>query len=677
MTDIEYMNEQEYREMYVGIKWDINKYNEAVKWLNDRTKEYDEGHPTVSDEEWDDVYFDVQEYERQHPEHISSDSPTQKIDYKIVNELQKVKHNHPMLSLDKTKDIEEIKSFIGDKNYIMMAKMDGLTCSLLYEDGKLVSAETRGNGEVGEDITHNALVIPSIPKKINDKHRLVIDGEIICTYKDFEQFKDEYKNPRNFASGSIRLLDSKECAKRKLTFVAWDLINTLNFTTLSDKLYYLYDLGFTVVPLSSSTIDEFSLETIILIEELKSFCKKKSYPIDGAVIKYNDINDYNNAGRTDHHFKGGIAYKFYDEEYETRLKDIEWSMGRTGVLTPVAIFEPIDIDGTIVERASLHNVSVMRETLGDCAYVGEPLKVFKANMIIPQIAEAGPKFTWDEVVKRNGAPANDNPEFCPICQAATAIQTSADGVENLVCTNPQCEGKLINILDHFCGKKGFDIKGLSKKTLEKLVDWEWVNDITDIPKLKNYRKEWINKPGFGEASVDKILKAIDNAFAEAPLHAFISGLGIQFIGSRVSKQICEHVETWKEFRDLIDSNFNFGTWAGFGPEMDYTLHNFDYSKADALINFITFKPEEHLGNSVKLNAQNFVITGKLQNFKNRQELVDLIEQNGGKVLTSISVKVNYLINNDINSTSAKNKKAKELNIPIITEEEIMEMINND
>ena len=316
----------------------------------------------------------------------------------------------------------------------------------------------------------------------------------------------------------------------------------------------------------------------------------------------------------------------------------------------------------------------MRETLGDCAYIGEPLKVFKANMIIPQIAEAGPKFTWDEVVKYNGASANDNPEFCPICQAATAIQTSTDGVENLICTNPQCEGKLINKLDHFVGKKGLDIKGLSEKTLEKLIDWEWVNNITDIPKLKEHRAEWISKPGFGQASVDKILKAIDDRLAEAPLHAFISGLGIPLIGSRVSKQICEKVETWKEFRDLIHEDFDFTEWNGFGYEMNRALHEFDYTEADTIVDYITFKPEEHQDKSVKLDSCTFVITGKLQNFKNRQELVDVIEANGGKVASSVSSKTNYLINNDVNSTSSKNKKAKELNIPIITEEELMEML---
>ena len=266
------------------------------------------------------------------------------------------------------------------------------------------------------------------------------------------------------------------------------------------------------------------------------------------------------------------------------------------------------------------------------------------------------------------------PNKCPICGGDTKIIISESGVENLICTNPQCEGKIINILDHFCGKKGLDIKGLSEKTLEKLIDWGWVDSIIDIPKLKEHRNEWINKPGFGVASVDKILKAIDDRFAEAPLNAFISGLGIPLIGSRVSKQICEKVETWKEFRDLIHEDFDFTEWNGFGYEMNRALHEFDYTEADTIVDYITFKPEEHQDKSVKLDAKNFVITGKLQNFKNRQELVDVIEANGGKVASSVSSKTNYLINNDVNSTSSKNKKAKELNIPIITEGELMEML---
>lgn len=655
-----------------------------IKCLNAWTKAYDEGHPIVSDKEWDDWYFEIVEYEKAYPHCIQPDSPTQVIHFEEVSELKKIKHNHPMLSLNKTKDIEEVKRFIGDKQCIVMAKMDGLTCSLHYEGGKLISAETRGNGEIGEDITHNAMVISSIPKRIKYKEPLTIDGEIICDYKTFKIVKAEagYKNPRNYAAGSIRLLDNGECYNRKLTFIAWDVMNPeekkhREIGWLSDNLQFLSRLNFKIVPFlicANDSNSDFTYDAESSIDILKERCARLQYPIDGIVFKYDMLKDYDEAGRTDHHFKGGIAYKFYDEIYDTRLKYIEWSMGRTGVLTPIAIFEPIDIDGSTVERASLHNVSVMRETLGDCAYIGEPLKVFKANMIIPQIAEAGPKFTWDEVIKYNGAPANDNPEFCPICQAATVIQTSADGVENLICTNPQCEGKLVNILDHFCGKKGLDIKGLSEKTLEKLIDWGWVNDITDIPKLKDHRDEWVNKPGFGVASVDKILKAIDDRLAEAPLSAFISGLGIPLIGTRVAKQICEKVETWKEFRDLIHEDFDFTEWNGFGPEMNSALHKFDYTEANAIVEYMTFKPAEHQDKTVKLDSCIFVMTGKLQNFKNRQELVDKIEAAGGKVASSVSSKTNYLINNDVNSTSAKNKKAKELGIPIITEEDFLEML---
>lgn len=652
----------------------VEDYLGYIKCLNEWTKAYDEGKPIVSDKEWDNLYFKVVEYEKAYPDCIQSDSPTQNIHFEEVSELKKVKHNHPMLSLAKTKDVEEVKSFIGDKDYIVMAKMDGLTCSLHYEGGKLVSAETRGNSEVGEDITHNAMVISSIPKRIPIKDSFTVDGEIICTYKDFEEIGGEYKNPRNFAAGSIRLLDSKECKKRKLTFVAWDIINS-DISLLCNKLDYLFSLGFTVVPYLYN--DELNNDVEKLMDMVKYCAKKKSYPIDGLVIKYNWVNDYELAGRTDHHFKGGLAYKFYDEEYETRLKNITYDVSRNGVLTPVAIFEPIDIDGTTISRASLHNMSVMYDTLGRDPYYGERIKVAKMNMIIPQITWAD-KRDYGEIVAAGGATCDrngiDGYFVCPACGSICDIWRSETGVEELRCDNPQCAGKLIQRLDHFCGKKGLDIKGLSEKTLEKLTDWGWINDISDIPKLKEHRSEWVNKDGFGQASVDKILKAIDNRLAEASLYAFISGLGIPLIGTRVAKQICEKVETWREFRDLIHEDFDFTEWDGFGYEMNRALHDFDYEEADKIVESITFKPEEHEDKTDKFNNMNFVITGKLTKFKNRQELVDLIENAGGKVQSAVSAKTMYLINNDVNSTSSKNKKAKELNIPIITEEEFMEML---
>ena len=367
----------------------INKMQELVDKLNYYTKYYDMGQSLISDKEWDDMYFELQDLESFFGVYLS-DSPTQKVNYQVVNKLNKVKHNHPMLSLDKTKSIDKVKSFLGNRDFICMAKMDGLTCSLRYLDGKLVSAETRGDGIEGEDILHNALQVKNIPKRINYKEELVIDGEIICTYNDFKNFEKEYKNPRNFASGSIRLLDSKESSMRNLTFIAWDIIKGLDekklltgYDRLSSKLLEADELGFTIVPF------EINLPEYETIEQIMEIVKKSSsiYPIDGLVFKYDNCDEYAEMGRTDHHFKGGIAIKFYDEEYETTLQDIEWTMGRTGVLTPVAIFEPIDIDGTEVSRANLFNVSVMLDTLGQ-PYVGQKIWVIKSNQIIPQIIRA-------------------------------------------------------------------------------------------------------------------------------------------------------------------------------------------------------------------------------------------------------------------------------------------------
>lgn len=360
-----------------------------VDKLNYYTKLYDEGRPEISDKEWDDLYFELVYLETSTGIYLP-ESPTQRVNYEVKNELLKVTHNHPMLSLNKTKDISEVEAFIGNKEYIVMAKMDGLTCSLYYQKGRLVRAETRGNGIIGEDITHNALVIPSIPKKINYQDDLIVDGEVICTYENFKEFENNYKNPRNFASGSIRLLDANECAKRKLTFVAWDAVEGLNYEHLHTKLYKLDKLGFITVPfhvksnIPNDNINQPNVTT--MIDWIRT--ENPIFPIDGAVIKYDKVEEYYAAGRTDHHFKGGLAYKFYDEEYETKLIDIEWTMGRTGVLTPVAILEPIEIDGTEVSRASLHNISIMEKTLHGAGWKGQRVKVAKMNMIIPQITSA-------------------------------------------------------------------------------------------------------------------------------------------------------------------------------------------------------------------------------------------------------------------------------------------------
>ena len=639
------------------------KIRQLIDLLNSTTALYDSGHTILTDEEWDEKYFELQKLEKE-TGIIFKDSPTQQINYSTVTALKKIEHNHPMLSLDKTKDLAEIKAFLSKKDFIAMAKMDGLTCSLTYENGKLVRAETRGNGAIGEDILHNAEVIPSIPKRINYKDQVIIDGEIICTYSDFETFSTEYKNPRNFASGSIRLLNSKECEKRKLKFIVWDIIKPFNNISneIIVQLAKAKTLGFTICPF------DFDDEIENLVEKIKKECQELSYPIDGIVFKFRDLSLREKLGYTSHHFKNAIAYKFYDETYETRLKRISWTMGRTGVLTPVAVFDPIDMDGSIVERASLHNVSVMREILGDCAYVGEHLQVYKANMIIPQIASAGPHYDYGYVVSHGGVSANDSPEYCPICCGVVSYKDN-NGVVTLECDNPYCEGKILNRLEHFASKKGLDIKGLSLATFEKLLDWKWIESLIDIFKLKEHREEWISKPGFGVASVDKILNSIEES-KNTTLDAFIASLGIPLIGNTVSKELIKYFKTYDEFRDAVnDDTYHFSTIDGFGPEMDNELKYFDYSEADEIYHLLNIKIPEEKEENLKLKDLTFVITGKLKKYKNRAELVDVISKAGGKVASSVSGKTNYLINNDITSNSSKNLTAKKLGVKIITEED--------
>jgi len=646
-----------------------------VDFLNATTEAYDEGKPYISDEKWDELYYELKELEKELG-YTLPNSPTQKIIYKKVSELKKVKHNHPMLSLDKTKSLNDIKSFIGKKRWIAMAKMDGLSCSLTYKEGKLVRAETRGNGIEGEDITHNAMIIPSIPKRIpfEEGDEFIVDGEIICTYKDFEPFKEKYKNPRNFASGSIRLLDSKECKNRNLTFVAWDdfynnhLYNYSEHTqTLCLKLFYLTESNFKVVPYFTGDSVDYIEGAIDLI---KAECKKYSYPIDGVVFKYDNIAEYEAAGRTDHHFKGGLAYKFYDEEYETEVKDIEWTMGRSGQLTPVLIYNDIDIEGSICNRASLHNISIMKDTMGE-AYPGQRVFIYRANQIIPQVASV-------QTNNPNNVPTFNIPNICPYCGEPTEIRKDNES-EVLYCTNPNCNGKLINRLDHFCGKKGLDIKGLSKKTLEKLIDWGWINSLEDIFKLQEHRIEWIDKSGFGIASVDKILNAIEES-KKCPTAKFIAAIGIPQIGKVASEELVRVYGTYDKFREAVSEvDKSLYDIKGIGEVMIEILCSFDYTEADNIFdNYITeMRPAVILSipaTKTKLDGKVFVITGKLKTYKNRNELKSVIEQNGGKVTDSVSKNTSYLINNDIESTSSKNKKAKELNIPIITEEDFSLLI---
>lgn len=644
-----------------------NKIRDLINNLNYYTKKYDEGHPEISDKEWDDMYFHLQDLENFYGIYYE-DSPTQKVNFQIVNELKKVTHNHPMLSLDKTKDIKEIEKFVGNKDYICMAKLDGLTCSLRYLDGKLISAETRGNGIVGEDVLHNVLQIKNVPKKINFKEELIVDGEVLCTYEDFEYYKDEYKNPRNFASGGIRLLDSKESASRRLSFIAWDCIKGLKEETLSGKLIQLEKLGFTIVPFEIN-LPEYTLESII--NQVKN-SSKNIFPTDGLVFKYDDCNEYEATGRTDHHFKGGIALKFYDEEYETSLLDIKWTMGRTGVLTPVAIFEPIDIDGTEVSRASLHNISVAQETLhtnfATIGWRGQHIKVAKMNMIIPQITEA--EEDSDGLTKFYF----NIPKICPICNKTTEIKKENNS-EMLYCENPQCEGKLVNRIEHFFGKKGLDAKGISKATIEKLINWGWVNRISDMFELSAHETEWKNISGFGEKSVNNILQSIRES-CNTNFESIISSAGIPLIGRTVARDLSKKFDGYSEFREAIKNGFDFTQYSGYGYEMQKAISEFDYNELDNIVEkYLTIKKNNDIINTEKLKDITFCITGKVNIWKNRDELSQTIMSLGGKVVGSVSKNVNYLINNDITSNSSKNLKAKDLGIKIISEQDFQKMFD--
>lgn len=625
---------------------------DKIDLLNKATKAYDEGHPIMSDKEWDNLYFS-----------IKSQADNQGINYQVASELKKVEHNHPMLSLDKTKDIEVLKSFIGNREYVIMPKYDGLSCSLLYKKGKLVRAETRGNGQVGEDITHNAMVIPSIPKIINDKsEEVIIDGEILCRQNVFENnFADQYSNARNFTAGSIRLLDSKECEKRGLEFWAWALIKSdYKTSSFNANLHHLFLNGFyetAIIPDKTKSLED-------CIEIIKSWAAYYSIPIDGVVVRYDDEEYSASLGNTAHHPRGALAFKFYDEIYSSRLLDIEWTMGRLGTLTPVAVFEPIEIEGAVVSRANLHNISIMNELLGDKPYQGQPIEVYRSNMIIPQIYSA------DKSEPTVRVECFEIPEICPYC-GAKLTQKNENGSIVLYCNNLECESNLVVRLDHFAGKKGLDIKGLSRATLEKLINYGWINSAIDIFNLEQHRDEWIKKEGFGPRSVDKILAAIDKSKESCELNKFISAIGIPLIGQNVAKDIAKYFSTYESFRDAVNNNYDFTQIPNFGLSKAYEIMNFDYQEADKIAELIIFsaaKPEKNLL-SAHLDGLTFVITGKLTEYKNRAELKSIIEENGGRVVETINKKTSYLINNDINSTSAKNLAAKKAGIPILSEKE--------
>ena len=653
------------------------EYEQLIKELNNATIQYDAAAPTMTDSEWDRKYFLVQDYEKTHTP--ASNSPTHSIIFSARSKLHKVQHSHAMLSLAKTKSLRDLRIYYDtfcrkDRIHLVaMQKMDGLSCSLTYKKGKLIAAETRGDGEIGEDVLHNALTIANIPKRLSKEIDLVVDGEVICNIDVFEQhFAQDYQNPRNFAAGSIRLLDPKECANRRLRFVAWDVIemencDTDNFVT---QLSFLRLLGFDCV--ATYLIDnDANIEQSFkdAIDAIKVASKDAHEPIDGVVFKMNNKAAGRRLGRTAHHFKDAIAFKFEDGLYTTTIKEVIWQEGRSGKMTPVAILEPVTIEGTIVERASLHNLSIYMDTV---PLPGDTVFVIKANLIIPQIAENRTHTLkgLDDKIKRREKAIERIPKICPNC-GTELIEEKSDTSLSLVCPSATCGGKLLNSLIHFCSKQGLDIQGLSEATLQFLIDEGWVTSRASIFNLSTYANKWKKQKGFGEASVNKIFNSIEAAKQNITLDNFLAALGIPLIGGRAAIDLAQHYESYREFREAIDSH-SLKTIKGFGPERISNLYSYDYSDADAIVDMIgDIKSIALVSSDKSLQNQTFVITGKLQNFKNRKECVQYIESKGGKVVNNITSQTSYLINNDISSTTVKNKEAKKLGVPIITEQDLL------
>lgn len=608
---------------------------------------YNTGEPIMSDQEYDLLVREVGEVEVGAP---------------VLDSLKKIDiSDRPMLSLDKCHTVEEVKSFASGKDVVASIKCDGLSVRIIYENGKIVSANTRGDGEVGADITEHIKQFKNVPKTIDYAGRLIVDGEAVILQHDFDEINagGQFKNPRNLAAGTLASLDTSLCRTRKLSFIAWDLIEPrldlynagLNF--LEDQCF------FDIVPwqycLASS--DNYTYENIN--NKIMKIAKEHGVPCDGVVWKFNDIAYGESLGRTAHHFLNGIAWKPAITEVETTLIDIEWSMGRTGVLTPVAIFEPVELLGSTIERASLHNLSISNEVLGIHPYQGQKIKVFKANEIIPQLSWADKEnVDYNNLIKCTS---------CPICGGDLEVKDN-DGVITVYCANPECDGKISKKIEHYCSRdKGLDIRGLSIKTIEKLIDLGWLNEIKDLYSLEEHKKDWIKLEGFGEKSVQNILDAIETS-KTTTLDKFISALGIPLVGRTIGKELAKLYPTWNDFRQ----EKNWSKIGGIGYEMEKALNSFNYAEADLIAEqYLVFEEIKTAPASNTVKGMTFVITGKLS--RKRDDIKADIEAAGGKVGSSVTGKTNYLVCNQPEDTT-KYHAAEDKGIPIITEEQLMEMI---
>ena len=644
------------------------RMKELVSLLNKASRAYyQEAQEIMSNYEYDRLYDELKDLEDELGITLSN-SPTVNVGYEVVSELPKERHESPMLSLDKTKEVEELKNFVGDQKVLMSWKMDGLTVVLTYRDGKLYKAVTRGNGEVGEVITNNAKVFKNVPVQIAYQGELILRGEAVIGYKDFEKINQEiedvdarYKNPRNLCSGSVRQLNNQITAKRNVMFYAFTLVQAdgVDFqNSRACQMEWLKSQGFTTVEYYMVTRDTVEDE----VAKFSSKISENDFPSDGLVLTYDDIAYGRSLGRTAKFPRDSFAFKWQDEIRETVLREIEWSPSRTGLINPVAIFDPVELEGTTVSRASVHNISIMEELeLG----IGDRIEVYKANMIIPQIAEN---------LTRSGV--KDIPCKCPVCQGETKIR-QVGNAKALYCMNPECQAKHVKSFALFVSRDALNIEGLSEATLEKFISRGYIHTFADIFHLDQYKEEIQKMEGFGEKSYKKLTESIEKA-RMTTLPRVIYSLGIAGIGLANAKVICRELKY--DVESLLKvSEEELNEIQGVGEVLAKAFVGYF---ADAkhvenfrrLLNELTI-PEETVTKQQIFEGVNFVITGSVKHFANRGEVKELIESLGGKVTGSVTSKTNYLINNDVTSTSSKNKKANELGIPIISEETFLELVN--
>ena len=639
------------------------RIKELVEILNKASKAYyQDAKEIMTNFEYDQLYDELVSLEKE-TGIVLANSPTVNVGYEVLSELPKEKHASPMLSLDKTKEVDELVSFVGDKEAVLSWKLDGLTIVLTYNNGTLEKAVTRGNGTVGEVVTANAKTFKNVPVSIPYKGRLVLRGEAVIKYSDFEEINktiedadSKYKNPRNLCSGSVRQLDSSVTADRNVRFIAFALIESDDdFTnSVNEQLNWLDEQGFETVERKMSNASNMQENVDYFAEAIKTY----DYPSDGLVLVFDDIEYGLSLGTTAKFPRNGIAFKWQDEIASTKLKYIEWSASRTGLINPVAVFDPVELEGTTVSRASVHNVSIVEELeLG----MGDEIEVYKANMIIPQIAENKTKSGTIEI-----------PEVCPVCGEKTEIKNEL-GVKTLHCVNPNCPAKNIKKFTLFVTRNALNIEGLSEETLEKFVDAGFIHEFADIYHLDKYKEEIVTMEGFGEKSYDNIIASIE-ASRKAEPAAVLYGLGIPHIGVSNAKMLCKAFDQDldKVRNATVDDLVVIDGMAEKRavPFVEYFQNKENSDALDRLLDELEIiKPE--VSGEQNMDGLSFVITGSLNSFENRDALKRYIEDRGGSAKGTVSKATNYLINNDINSNSSKNKKAKELGIEIITEEEVL------